>query len=219
VDPPLKDWTHAKPDVVAIEYHTSFPYAGDPFYQANVAEQEARRDYAGIFSTPSIRFDGVHAPQSSSPASYESLHGQRKAVASRIAIELRGTFDPMSEIGTVTAIITAETALAGDWSLRLAVTESMIDYAAPNGIQIHDHVFRRFLPDADGTALDAGATPVTVVQTFSLESGWNPEELSVVALVQDDSSGEIEQGAVVHFDELTPVSPATWGAVKSLFRR
>jgi len=83
VDPPLKDWIFSKSDVVAIEYHTSFPYAGDPFYLANPAEANARVFYNQISFTPSIRMDGPSIPAANNPAAYEALYQQRKAIGAR----------------------------------------------------------------------------------------------------------------------------------------
>ena len=87
MDPPLKEWIFSKPDVVAIEYHTSFPYAGDPFYLANPTEVNNRVFYNQISSTPSVRFDGPHIP-ALNPAGYEALYQQRKALGSRAVVEL-----------------------------------------------------------------------------------------------------------------------------------
>jgi hypothetical protein len=204
VDPPLKDWIFSKPDVVAIEYHTSFPYAGDPFYLANVPEQDNRVFYNQIFSTPSVRFDGPHSPPLN-PAGYEALYAQRKALGSRALIELAGTYDPATRNGEVTAQVIAESPIAGDWRLRVAITETDIQFMAPNGINVHHHVFRRFLPDTTGTAFAFSAPypdTATVTLSFALASGWAQENVVLVAFLQEQGSRAVEQAGGIEVVEL-----------------
>ncbi len=200
VDPPLKSWILSKPDVVAIEYHTSFPYAGDPFYLANVPEQDNRVFYNQVFAAPAIRMDGPHIPAANNPTAYEDLYQQLKASPSRAVIELDGSYDPGTRAGQVTARVIAEEALAGDQRLRIAITESDIEYAAPNGINIHEHVFRRFVPDTAGTVLVFSAPypdTATVSLPFTLDASWTEANVDLVAFLQEQGSRQIEQGARV----------------------
>jgi len=220
VDPPLKTWIDSKSDLVTIEYHTSFPYIGDPFYQANIAEQDERLNYAEVFRTPTIRFDGPHQPTTNTTTAYETLYAERRAVAARASIELSGSFDPQTQTGIATATITTEQALAGDWRLRMVVVQNDIDYPAPNGIDEHHHVFRSFLPDPTGTAVDlaTGGESLVVTQPFAIDPAWQMTDFAVVAFLQDDLTRTIEQGAQLRIDDLTPVEATTWGAVKAAFR-
>jgi Outer membrane protein Omp28/FlgD Ig-like domain len=211
VDPPLKKWIFSKPDVVAIEYHTSFPYAGDPFYLANPAAVDNRVFYNQISSTPSVRMDGPSIPTVLNPAGYEALYQQRKSVAARARIEIGGSYDPGARAGEVIAHVIAETALAGNNRLRIAITESDIAYAAPNGIDIHHHVFRRFVPDTTGAALTFAAPyPDTVLVNlpFTLPGAWIEENVHLVAFLQEQGSRQIEQGATLSIMDL-PVGIGT----------
>ncbi len=200
VDPPLKSWILGKTDVVAIEYHTSFPYAGDPFYLANVPEQENRVFYNQVFAAPAIRFDGPNIPTANNQTAYENLYQQRKAAPSRARIELGGDYDPVLRTGEVTARVIAESAISGDQRLRIALTESEIDYAAPNGINIHEHVFRRFVPDTAGTVIVFSAPypdTMTVTLPFTVEPDWIETHVDLVAFLQEQVSRQIDQGAKV----------------------
>jgi len=204
VDPPLKAWIFSKPDVVAIEYHTSFPYAGDPFYLANVPEQDNRVFYNQIFGVPSVRFDGPNAP-ALNPAGYEALYQQRKALGSRVRLDLAGDYDPGNRTGEVTALVIAETALPGNWRLRVALTESDIQYNAPNGINEHHHVFRRFAPDTTGTVVTFAAPypdSVTITLPFALNVAWAAENIEAVAFLQEQGSRAIEQAGAIRVEEL-----------------
>ena len=204
VDPPLKAWIFSKPDVVAIEYHTSFPYVGDPFYQANAPEVDNRVFYNQIFGTPSVRFDGPHAP-TLNPAGYEALYDQRKALGSRARIELAGQYDPATREGEAIAQVIAESPLAGNWRLRVAITETDIHYEAPNGINVHHHVFRKFVPDTTGT-INTFAAPypdtTRVMLPFTLAAAWVPENVVLVAFLQEQGSREVEQAGAIQVADL-----------------
>ncbi len=217
VDPPLKTWIFSHPDVVAIEYHTWFPYAGDPFYLANTQEVMNRVFYYEISSAPSIRMDGPYAPASFNPTAYENLYLQRKAVPSRVQLDLQGDYDPDLRTGTLTVQATAEESMPGDWRLRVAITESDIHYQAPNGINVHEHVFRRFLPDTTGTALSfPGPYPDTqmVDLPFTLDPGWAHENVHLVVFLQEQGSRAIEQaGAIGAFELVTAVDDENGSAV------
>jgi hypothetical protein len=218
VDPPLVNWITSKPDVVAVEYHTWWPYAGDPFYLANPAEQADRVYFYGIGVVPSIRFDGPHPPSANNPTAYEARYQERKALGSRAQLEIDATYSGGSLVGGGTATVRAiaESALSGDWRVRLAITENDIDYAAPNGINVHHHVFRKFVPDTLGTAV-AFAAPypdtITLVLPFTIAGAWAAENIALVAFLQEEASREIEQGAEFLFqDEIVSVGSDGAGA-------
>ncbi len=209
MDPPLKSWIASKPDVVAIEFHTSFPYVGDPFYQANVSEQDAWRDEHNIISVPSIRFDGPHHSATNTTA-YENAYQARKAIPSRATVELGVNYNAASQTGEVTATVTAEEMLAGSWRLVVAVTESDIHYQAPNGIDVHEHVFRKFLPGPAGTALTfAGPYPDEEVQVlpFTIDPSWAEENIQFVAILQETGTLDVEQADAAELQGGTGVDP------------
>ncbi len=215
MDPPLETWIASHPDLVAIEYHTSFPYAGDPFYQANLPEQLNRVYYYPISFVPSIRLDGPHAPPQNDPSGYESLYQQRKSVPARARIEFAGAYDSGARSGQVTARVIAGESMPGDWRLRIAVTESDIQYAAPNGINLHHHVFRRFVPDTTGTAMAFAAPfPDTAAVTlpFALDAAWTAQNVDLVAFLQEQGSREIEQGAILMVPDLPVVAVGDGGS-------
>lgn len=220
MDPPLKSWIGSATRLVAIEYHTSFPYLGDPFYQANIEEQDARLFQSGITFVPSIRFDALHTPAASDPTAYGALLNERRAVPSGTTLDLAGTLDPAGRHGRLTVMVTPEEAMTGDWRLWVALIENAIEYEAPNGIDVHDQVFRDFLPDAEGTAidLDAAGVPVTVELDYTLDASWNELEVRFVAFVQEAGTRLVDQAAELRIGELTPVAATTWGAIKHLYR-
>lgn len=208
MDPVLKDFIFSKPDVVAIEYHTNFPYLADVFYTPNPTENNARIQYYPIPFVPSIRFDGS-TNGTLTTSSWEGHYNTRKSVPSRVLIELTGSWDPDASktTGSMNVLLIAETTLSGgDWKLRAAVTESNIDYMAGNGINEHHHVMRKMLPDAAGTGLTfAGPYPdtINVPLSFTVDPSWDPAQLAFAVFLQDDNTQETEQSALLSLNEIT----------------
>jgi len=205
---------------VAIEYHTRYPYAGDPYYQANPTEQMAREQEAGIHRVPSFLFDGIAMPAAFDTGAYQATYDLRLAMPSRVALDLYGVIDPSSRTGSLTAMVEPEMALPGAWALVVAVVESPIDVQSPNGIDPQRHVFRRFLGGVEGMPVDLGgaAGARTVVLPFAIDDDWVLENIEFVAFVENAATGEIEQGAVLHLTGLVGVEPTTWGRLKASFR-
>jgi hypothetical protein len=186
-----------KPDVVGVGYHASFPYAGDPFYLANPAEQDARGFYYQVNRTPAMFIDGPPQLTQYSDAEFEARYVLRKSIPSPAAIELERTYDPDLHTGHLLVRVIAEQALAGDPRLRVAVIENDVPYEAWNGISIHQYVFRKFLPDTTGTPLAFSAPfPDTaeVALPFAIAPDWAAVHCEIVAFVQEQGSRELVQG-------------------------
>ncbi len=219
MDPPLKEWarTHG---VVAIEYHTEYPYFGDPFFTQAVGEQRARESYYGIIRVPSVRIDGTSDPGENSLAAYDVALSARRATPAPATITLVGSYDAAGGLGHVTATVRPEVALPPRTRLRLVLTESAIPEQAPNGVFPQDNIFRSFIPTQNGALLDntIAGVPVEVARTFTIRPEWNLANLDIVCLLQDDATTEILQSATIDLDAFTPVRASTWGQLKARYR-
>jgi hypothetical protein len=197
VDPPLKTWIASKPDVVAIEYHTPFPYPGDPFYLYNLEEQDARRAYYGVPGVPRIHMDGPDRPSQNNPAAYEALYAAHKAIPSVTDLSTDVAYDVVSRAGSISVTIdVAAPPPSGDWRLRVALTQSDIHFEAPNGIDVHHHIFRRFVGDAGGTPIVfSGPYPSTVqvMLPFTVDVEWPDDDVQLVVMLQNDADKRIDQ--------------------------
>ena len=106
--------------------------------------------------------------------------------------------------------------------LRLVIAEDHLEYAARNGIRLHEMVVRQMPGGVEGTKVKEGKLQFDdnislakfkkdiIEQTANFENRTGalvPEEalqlkkLSVVAFVQNDKSGEILQSAIVAIKE------------------
>lgn len=206
MDPPLKAWIASKPDVVAIEYHTPFPYPGDPFYLYARPEQDARRAYYGVTGVPRVLMDGPDRPTQTNPAAYEMLYAAHKAVPSLASLATELVYDVQARVGSIEVTVSVPTAPPpGTWRLRAALTQSEIHYEAPNGIDLHHHVFRRFLGGPDGTPVSFTAPfpdAFEVSLPFSVDADWPPEDVEIVVLFQNDDDTRVDQAAVAALSSL-----------------
>ncbi len=219
MDPTLKSWIFDHPDVVAIEYHVPFPYAGDPFFLENQDENLARRSFYGVGSAPSIRVAG----RTASTSGYPSVYASEVAVPAPVTLALSGSVNETDGAGTVNVRIGVETPIEGDVRVMLALTESDIHQAFPNGIDVHHHVFRRFHPSADGVSVSLARMAGDVVDVpiaVDAEDGWDLANVDVVVFVQDAATRTVYQAAteqLLMLPPATPVSTVSWSGIKSVY--
>jgi hypothetical protein len=189
-----------KPDVVGVGYHASFPYAGDPFYLANPEEQNYRGFYYEVNRTPAMFFDGPPQLTQYNNSDFEARYAAEKAIPSPARIEMQRTYDPGLRTGNVLVRVIAEQPIPGDNRLRVAVVENHVPYDAWNGIHLHEHVFRKFLPDTTGTVLNFAAPypdTAAVSLPFALAPNWGDVNCELVAFVQEQGSRVMIQGAKI----------------------
>jgi len=97
--------------------------------------------------------------------------------------------------------------------LHCVLTENGIQWSAPNGQQIHNHVPRIWWPDQNGMSLTIpSGNGTTIPVNWTLQTAWNPDSLWVVAYLQSntmqpDSTIEIYQGATMKVSDLTTGIP------------
>jgi hypothetical protein len=133
--------------VVPIRYHVWWPGANDCFWLFNQPDISAREAYYNVPAVPEIFIDG-------SEYSLVSYNGLRNYFNTRLAVDspiriANFVQTPYMDSVYVSFDVIAETTPTGtDLRLRLAVTEWRHRCTYPVGA--HDHVFRDFVPDADG---------------------------------------------------------------------
>jgi hypothetical protein len=203
VDSMLADY--GPTDVVAIRYHGDIPWEYDPLYLANPTEVDERYDYYGVMAMP---YNLVDAEFVRKTCYLEVLQGY---------IEERLT-EPTALVMTATDSLTLDSVfvrvevIAGadpgqdSLNLRAAVVEDSIFYDAPNTLDYHNCVFRRFLAGPAGERF-APAQDETLSFEYSLEldPAWDEDRISVVAFVQDDLTQEVHQAVS------TKPRPEGWG--------
>ena len=186
-----------------IAYHAWWPSPGDPFYNANIGENEARVNYypgygeKEVWYVPRLFTDGL-----GDDAAYDaddpwnvwlSMVTDRKQRGSSLTMALDFDFDGTH--GTVWAHITAEEDVTSpDVVIHFVLTESEIEYEATNGTDIHHNVMRKMYPDGNGQpfSIQEGQT-LDLSQEFTLDPNWIPRHCGFVVFVQDNSTLEVLQ--------------------------
>jgi hypothetical protein len=123
----------------------------------------------------------------------------RASDLSPLKITLSGHFNDTTLSGNLDIRLVATDMIDGQLlKLRIALTESNINYQAPNGTTIHNQTMRDMIPTATGAAITiAQGETVFVSQAFTCPAPiiWQNSEL--VVWLQSDGTKEIHQSAVV----------------------
>ena len=174
-----------------VSYHYSPPPA-----PLNTAEVSERCDwYYTFFSIatvfPVTIFEGLTADDgaadtTSTIVAYRMQIEARQAIGSPVSIELDGEID--GGRGSVTATVRVHHQLTGGpHTLRMMIVEDGID----DGAHIVNFVVRDILEE-EPLVVSAPGDFISVTRDFVI-GDWNPQNLDVVAFVQDDTSAEILQ--------------------------
>jgi hypothetical protein len=201
-----------------LRYHQHIP-GPDPL---TIADGEDRGNYYSIPGTPSCflngsQIQGVGGNFFNSLSLYHSLKSvvtPLLAQTTDLSIDLAAQLEGES-IRLRANVIGAQT-YPESWRLRLCLVESLVPYAAPNGIRLHEMVVRSMPGGAEGIVATNGSltyeadVPLTEVHA-SIQGGVASAQersggslpplpgtmgpLNLIAFVQDDASSEILQAA------------------------
>lgn len=176
-----------------IAYHTSWP-GTDPMYSHNTSENGARTTYYGVSGVPTVKMMGNKKTGSPGQFTQADVDAQ-VALGSPISIKVSEVDNGTTR--DVTVIVTSVGAPpSGNFKLRTAIIENPVEYAtAPgtNGEKEFPNVFRKMLPNATGDAitLPAQGQSVTFNYTYTENAVWKPENIRLIAFVQNESTKEI----------------------------
>ncbi len=169
-----------------IAYHTSWP-GTDPMNAANPQPVQNRVDYYGVTGVPDMYMngEGKGGPAGVSETDVANLNGQTPVVSLKVT-ETEGTDR------TVTIEVITNESISGEYTLRTAVIERMVEYASPpgsNGERDFPNVFRETLNGfgEDFTLAPQGES-VSFEFNYTLDEDWHEEEVYVIAYVQDNST-------------------------------
>jgi hypothetical protein len=179
-----------------IAYHMSWPAGNDPFYQNNVAENNARKNYYGVNYVPHVYIDGMIDGGSSGPWEDMMLdrHAQDSPLTIAVTGEMLGDYN-----GTITAHITNVGDATVSGNLHFVLIESDIDYLG----EAWNEVMRDFFPNVTGQPISLAPTEELIQEEpFTLPSPPNDyvtENLQVIVFVQNNGTKEIYQTSRLFF--------------------
>jgi hypothetical protein len=211
-------------DLVVVSYHVSWPWSGDPFYQANIVENTARKSFYGVTAVPHILMDGWVEPNYPYYVNYlESAFNTAMGQACTVKINPSGTYlpDSKSGTGTLSAQVIAEQAQSGtDLRVMMATVEDDIRYTMPNGISVNTWVFRDMFPTTNGIPVSFSPPypdTVEVSADFTIDPSWGDHAIYFVVFLQDfGGTRRIKQGVKIFLHQLELTDVASDGELAGL---
>lgn len=214
VTPPVFSFTNNNLDkVVAIAYHTNFPYK-DSMHLENASENNQRVEYYSVAQVPYTVMDGNVFSGTSATFNSNTLTrvNNRLAVNARYVISadslnltnnnLRGTFKFTSaNAANATENLVAHVVVIEKNVLKSAYTGS----PGENAENEYGYVMRKLLPDVNGTNMINktlnGSDEITI--NWTVTKVKVNEEVRVVAFIQNNVTKEIYQAKM-----FTPINLA-----------
>lgn len=200
--PPVFNYVNNNPlDVVAIGYHTSYPYS-DSMYFENPFESSARVSYYGSFGVPQSFVDGNYYSNSSSnfiPVMANTINA-RKAIANKYNISNVNTTISGNNLNTKIVFESLSTSNVND-TLRahIVVIEKNVlksSYAASPGANTetnYEYVMRKMLPNQVGSFLVNRSLngKDTIAFNWTMQKIKNNTQVRLVAFVQNINTKEV----------------------------
>lgn len=182
-------------DLVSIRYHGWIPLESDPFYLQNPSEVEDRYSYYAIGKIPSLVIDGVLIPRTCTAYNPTEKIKERTQIESPIRILVSESWSEDSCRLDV-KIITEDEPPSDSLVLRVAVIEDSIIYQAPNGENLFNNVFRKFVGGSAGFVFEPvlGET-LSFDLGFAIDPSWEAQNISSVVFIENDSDKSIIQAA------------------------
>lgn len=178
---------------IHIAYHPSSPYSGCVFSQHNPTENDERTNYYGLYGgTPRLVVNGEVQAASSNLISNPILDAQN-SLSSPFEIQIEQfQYSSDSMYSEITIIKKAASSLS-DGEFYVVLSEKEVEYAAPNGEDLHYDVFRKFLYKDLQFNLPSNGNETNIFVGTKIDQDWQASELTTTAFIQNSTSKEIIQ--------------------------
>lgn len=177
--------------IAPVAVHTS-AFSTQDFY---TTETNARANFYGITSYPTLKADGISGisgggnASQSNYTSYLSYYNGRISVPSPFTIDLSYTYIEGSTCQVTAVVNKVGECNAANLKVVIALTESRIQRSW-QGMSELNAVVRDFIPTQNGTVFSGQSA--TVTETFNM-AGFPKENMHIVAWVQSWTTKEVFQ--------------------------
>jgi len=183
-----------------LSLHPPIPYSGCPLYQFNKTENQERTNYYGINGTPAIVLNGGSVMGGSPLVTDDQI---KKEIARTSPLAVLVTENGQGNNRSTTVKVKSSAALGGDLRLIVLLAERNLRFTASNGELDHFNVMRKYLTPVAGQKITiTGNGEQNFTFNFKDTLGWKPEEIYVLALVQNFSTKEVINSGT-RFDQVT----------------
>jgi hypothetical protein len=191
-NPALFELLDQYPQVLHIAYHPSSPYSSCVFNQHNMAENDARTNFYDIYGgTPRVVLQGeVIGFQTPilNAGQIDAVLGQ----AADYSVEVTQSQEGKDQVDVRIVIKKLGQPAGQTQRLYAIIAEKEVEYAAPNGEDLHHEVFRKVLADQEIDIVNVGDSAV-MEMSYDIDPEWDEDELIVTAMVQDADSKAVLQ--------------------------
>lgn len=195
-DPPATNtYLNNKKSVHLITYYPSVPYPQCPFYQANPTDNDARKNYYSINSTPRTKMYGTISGSSNTlltQASIDANYGDNSPL--RIEVLENG---PNTNTSVTVNVKTFDTPPTGDLRLFVAAVVEYTNFNAQNSLTDHYNTLWQFLSNENGDAFNPATLGNTNTFTYSYNTNnlthpsFMAGEVYVIAFIQEYNTKEV----------------------------
>lgn len=175
------------PQVLHIAYHPSSPYPACPLNMHNVAENNARTNYYGVYGgTPRLAIQGTALSSSTNYADaaiFSSQLGQMSSFSMRAEVKAVGT----DSVTTTVTIKKVDNSSLTDLQLYGVLVEDTLFFTAANGEPNSKNVFRKALWGSSPITITAPASvgdSVTYSATHLVNNAWVRGRVYAIAMLQ-----------------------------------
>ncbi len=187
-----------QPGILHLAIHPSSPYDYCLLNQNNVAENDDRTNYYGIYGgTPRLVIQGsvVSAGANfSDPAIFSPFTGQ----TSPAAISIKQTIFNDNYVKNEITIKTVEAHDLGELKLFVALAEDTVFYTGGNGEDQHYDVFRKSLTATTGNSIflpEMVGDSISIFTESPLDINWENNRLFTIAILQESDTKSVVQSA------------------------
>ncbi|HQY19497.1 MAG TPA: hypothetical protein PK294_02345 [Ignavibacteria bacterium] len=174
------------PNVLILRVHTTL-YAGDPFYLYNTADNNARMIvYPGTpTSNPRGYLLGAFMNNYSSSA-WTNVLNQKLSETRSFAVNLTNVYDSVSRNGNITVKIKQVSGPTyNDLVYHIALSESEIQYNAPNGETEFENTFRDLVTPPSGQPMNiATGQTNSYDHTYTVDSAIDQDHAYITVFAQ-----------------------------------
>ncbi|HEY3250439.1 MAG TPA: Omp28-related outer membrane protein [Ignavibacteria bacterium] len=222
-NPQLKQWVadHWE-NLTAVSYHVWWPAPGnDPMYLHNPSEVSSRVSYYSVNAVPAAYLMGIHnyvgSPFSfSNMTTYYNFYSGQTVPLGLTVVDTRIAGDSNRAVVTLTNYTNLP---AGNYALRVMVVERWVIYQSPpgtNGETVFGNVFRKALPNAQGSPISMNAGTYTFEFRYKINAAWQDSSIYTMAFVQNDNDKTVMNTARngMIFTGIDPIS----GEIPSSYR-
>lgn len=183
-----------------VSIHPPIPYSGCTLYQFNKVHNQERTSFYGVFGTPSVVLNGGNS-MGGSPLVTEAQITAQIARTSPLSVLVSESGQDNNRIAEVK--LKSNAAVSGDLRLIVLLAERNVRFTASNGELDHYNVMRKYLTPVSGQNITISqAGEQSFVFNYKDTTGWKPEEIYALALVQNFNTKEVLNSGT-RFDQVT----------------